>query len=82
MKILATLQLPQHHDTFSPAGNLAAAVLNTRGLLYGGRDNSTYLLGGHGVGFLTPEVFTDKFGSSQLVSTFTAIIHCAFFGSG
>lgn len=70
------LQLLQHHNTiFSPAGNVAAAVLNTRGLLYRGRDNSTHLLGGCGVGFLTAEVFTDGFGSSQLVSTFAAIIH-------
>lgn len=50
MKILTMLQLLQHNNTyFSPAGNLEAAALNTRGLLYGGRDNSRHLLKGWGL---------------------------------
>lgn len=45
IKILTMSQQLRHHNTiFSPAGNLAAAVVNTRGLLRGGRDNSIHLL--------------------------------------
>lgn len=81
MKTLTTFQLLQHQSTiFSPAGNTAAAIMNTRGLSYGGKDNRTHLLRGQGVGFLTMEVHTDGFGTSQLVSKFSAIIHCASLG--
>lgn len=75
------LQLLQQHNTvFSLSGNLAAAVLYTRDLLYGGRDNSTHVLRGWGVSFLTMEVYTDVFGSSQLVGKFLSIAYCASLG--
>lgn len=81
MKILTTFQLLQHQSTiFSPAGNLATAIMNTRGLSYGGKDNRTHLLRGQGVGFLTIEVHTDGFGTSQLLSKFSTITHCASLG--
>lgn len=49
VKTLTTFQLLQHQSTiFSPAGNTAAAIMNTRGLSYGGKDNRTHLLRGRG----------------------------------
>lgn len=81
MKILTMLQLLQHHNTyFSPAGNLEAAALNTRGLLHGGRDNSAIYWKDGGCFLLTMEVYTDGFGSSQLVSKYSALLHCASLG--